>query len=102
MADFTKGKWRAVYYTPEYIAINGGIFLISSSSGDALAFTPRLADAMLIVKAPDMYRLLNKAFQVLGENNLDEPLRLEIDECLCRIDGVPVHGNNDKEANHEL
>lgn len=22
MADFTKGKWRAVYYTPEYIAMS--------------------------------------------------------------------------------
>ena len=98
MADFTKGKWRAVYYTPKYIAINGGIYLISSSSGDSLAVIPRLADARLIVKAPDMYRLLNKAFQVLGENNLDEPLRLEINECLCRIEGVKVPGDDDKES----
>ena len=37
--------------------------------------------------APDMYRLLNAAFMAMADAKVDEPLRLEIDECLCRIAG---------------
>lgn len=90
MPQFTKGKWRAVYYTPKYITINGGIYLISSNRDDDIAFTPSLSDAMLIVAAPEMYRLLYKTLNSLFRKSPDDPLWREIEECLCRIDGIPV------------
>lgn len=37
-----------------------------------------------------MYDLLQKSFLVLADNNLDESLRLKIDDCLSNIEGVPI------------
>ena len=39
--------------------------------------------------AGDMYHLLQKAFLSMADAKVDEPLRLEIDECLCHITGDP-------------
>ena len=46
-----------------------------------------LIEARKRAAAPDMYRLLNAAFMAMADAKVDEPLRLEIDECLCRIAG---------------
>ena len=46
-------------------------------------------DARMKVYAPEMYRLLQNAFMSMAEAGIDEPLRLEIDECLCHIAGDP-------------
>ncbi len=91
MPNFTKGTWRAVYYTPKYITINGGIYLISSSSEDDVAFTPSLADARLIAAAPEMYDLLYEAMQELkGYEPIENGISTiwpDIEELLNRIDG---------------
>ena len=39
--------------------------------------------------ASEMYRLLNKVFSYMADANLNEDLRLEIDECLCHVEGYP-------------
>ena len=39
--------------------------------------------------AGDMYHLLQNAFLSMADAKVDEPLRLEIDECLCHITGDP-------------
>lgn len=39
--------------------------------------------------AGEMYRLLQVAFLAMADAKVDEPLRLEIDECLCHITGDP-------------
>ncbi len=44
----------------------------------------------LIAEAPVMYDLLNKAFHMLGKNAANDTICREIDECLSRVDGVPV------------
>ena len=46
-----------------------------------------LIEARKRAAAPDMYRLLNAAFMAMADTKVDEPLRLEIDECLCHIAG---------------
>ena len=46
-----------------------------------------LIEARKRAAAPDMYRLLNAAFMAMTDAKVDEPLRLEIDECLCHITG---------------
>ena len=46
-----------------------------------------LIEARKRAAAPDMYRLLNAAFMAMADAKVDEPLRLEIDECLCHITG---------------
>ena len=46
-----------------------------------------LIEARKRAAAPDMYRLLNAAFMAMADAKVDEPLRLEIDECLCHIAG---------------
>ena len=44
---------------------------------------------------PTMYRLLQKAFMSMADAGVDEPLRLEIDECLCHIAGDPCPTDSD-------
>ena len=46
-----------------------------------------LIEAREKAAAPEMYRLLNEAHMAMAEAGIDEPLRLEIDECLCHISG---------------
>lgn len=46
-----------------------------------------LIEARKRAAAPDMYRLLNAAFMAMADAKVDEPLCLEIDECLCHIAG---------------
>ena len=45
--------------------------------------------------AGDMYHLLQKAFLSRADAKVDEPLRLEIDECLCHITGDPCPTDED-------
>ena len=49
--------------------------------------------------APEMYSLLNKVFSYMSDLKLNENLRLEIDECLCRVEGYLR--TTDEEANDE-
>ncbi len=55
-------------------------------------------DARMKAAAPEMRRLLHAAFMAMAEAGVDEPLRLEIDECLCHIDGelCPADTENEK------
>ena len=46
-----------------------------------------LIEARKKAYANNMYCLLQKAFQSMADAKVDEPLRLEIDECLCHITG---------------
>ena len=46
-----------------------------------------LIEARKKAYAGDMYRLLQNAFLSMADAKIDEPLRLEIDECLCHISG---------------
>ena len=46
-----------------------------------------LIEARKKAYAGEMYRLLNDAFMAMADAKIDEPLRLEIDECLCHITG---------------
>lgn len=48
--------------------------------------TPSETNMRLIASAPKMYVLLKQAMNAPERNNLDEPLRLEIDACLDYID----------------
>ena len=54
-----------------------------------------LIEARKRAAAPDMYRLLNAAFMAMTDAKVDEPLRLEIDECLCHITGDPCPTDTD-------
>ena len=54
-----------------------------------------LIEARKRAAAPDMYRLLNAAFMAMADAKVDEPLRLEIDECLCHITGDPCPTDTD-------
>ncbi len=103
MSQFTKGKWYAGMedrYGPYVYAVNGkedtiiAIIRISTYSSDQFSddevIAIKKANARLIAEAPIMYDLLNKAFHVLGKNAANDGICREIDECLSRIDGVPV------------
>ena len=59
-----------------------------------------LIEARKKAYAGDMYRLLNEAFMAMADAKVDEPLRLEIDECLCHItgDACPTDEDIDEEA----
>ena len=46
-----------------------------------------LIEARKKAAAPEIYRLLNEAHMAMAEAGIDEPLRLEINECLCHISG---------------
>ena len=59
-----------------------------------------LIEARKKAYAGDMYRLLQKAFLSMADAKVDEPLRLEIDECLSHItgDACPTDEDIDEEA----
>ena len=54
-----------------------------------------LIEARKKAYAGDMYRLLQKAFLSMLDANIDEPLRLEICECLSHITGDPCPTDED-------
>ena len=54
-----------------------------------------LIEARKKAYASDMYRLLQAAFLSMADAKVDEPLRLEIDECLCHITGDPCPTDED-------
>ena len=54
-----------------------------------------LIEARKKAYAGDMYRLLQKAFLSMADAKVDEPLRIEIDECLSHITGDPCPTDED-------
>ena len=62
---------------------------------DVLDEDEDLIEARKKAYAGDMYHLLQKAFLSMADAKVDEPLRLEIDECLCHITGDPCPTDED-------
>ena len=91
MSQFTKGKW----YADEWDIGRWGVFHGDISVADCW---DNEANARLMAEAPTMYDLLNKAFHILGKNTANDEICREIDECLSRIDGVPVQKGNKNNA----
>lgn len=80
MNEYTKGKWEAdVIYGDHYVVFASGHAVADCFGNEA--------NARLIEQAPDMYRLLQDAFLAMVEAGVREDLRMEIDECLCRVEG---------------
>lgn len=96
MPQFTKGKWT---YAPPPNDKNKtyGVFGAEGKEIILVALVEKQANARLIAEAPVMYELLNKAFHILGKNTANDAICREIDECLSRVDGAPVHSEEGKQ-----
>ena len=89
MSKFTSGKWE-IHDTKPY--------MIKAPGSPFLALAVSLSDARLIAAAPEMYRLLEETLRFFSEHDIDSQLKLDIDYCLCRVDGSPLQSVYDKEA----
>ncbi len=56
----------------------------------AIAFMVEERDARLLVEAPVMYDLLKETLRYFSEHDIDSQLKLNIDDCLLRVDGSPL------------
>ena len=77
MSEFTQGKWKVVYYEPDFVAI-------VDEDNEPIQLTE--ANARLIAAAPDMYKLL----KVVGFGSCDDcmPMLDAARKLLARIDGT--------------
>lgn len=88
MSDFTQGTWRAcVDGSVDILDGKGRVIGTFCDIVGAHEEAEMMDNARLIAAAPKMYELLQEAFLTLQRADMDEPLRLAIDECLCRITG---------------
>ena len=79
MSEFTQGKWKVVYYEPDFVAI-------VDEDNEPIQLTE--ANARLIAAAPDMYKALTLAMDFLRDGNFPAQLIADrIQVLLARIDG---------------
>lgn len=87
MSEFTKSEWtyeprrENIPFYSENGELIGIIYGCSSKS---------MANANLIVEAPAMYELLNRALDFFVKHDIDDRLKLDIDYCILRANGSPL------------
>ena len=89
MTKFTEGNWQVdKRRTDRVFAYDYERNEVIPIAHEVLGttFEETVANARLIAAAPEMYKLLNKIFHTLSDKDLNEPLRLEIDEVLLKVE----------------
>ena len=95
----TEGKWRYEYgwiksypawaTNPDYRILVGATHPVNSQEEEE-------TNGRLMAAAPEMYGLLNRAFHALQRADIEEALRIEIDACLCHVEGTSVPGEEEE------
>ena len=99
MSEFTQGRWK-IRHGYEIIGKKwkGGNSFELVATVFEMFDKPKQAKAnvRLIAAAPEMFDLLNQAFHALQRADIEEALRIEIDACLCHVEGTSVPGEEEE------
>ena len=87
--DTDKLQWKV----DDYIGV--GYDVVDAFGVNIAYHISEWKEAKLIAEAPTMCNLLKRAFITMSKANVNEDLRLEIGECLLRIESKPPESKED-------